>query len=893
MTALIPTIYITNNYLKIREFFLNGRYPNLQNLKDDESSLLITPETNRYIESFEVSFNSEKSEKDILVLQVVDTDGKFEEKLIGFNLNTAKKKVLDKYSETRNQALITNSKLNINAFQTTIANFAVRQSTIYVAFGTGNDFKDWSDPKVFRLVNAKVDISNNGLRRYTLEFAPSIYSIFRPKLLFNLELPNPESEFLFTKSIENVVGRYATDKKNDKETFSEILYHLIKDYIMSITGIPRGNIIGILPDVGVSVSQYGEGIDPNKGEYSLTQKEMGAAGVTFASSRSIPVNWTNNLKAPVGRSQLSPLSAEQEALAKLPETWFYYIEATPLDKTELNPKFPDFYQPLNKINLYIKSKIKTVDNLVLMEENDCKILNFFYQKKLIEDPTQKCIIFGMDRMIHSWLYRDLAPSEETASIDQILNSITNTGTSPEPHLMKPSSTQAIPADPNADYKEYPILTNKTYAKDFLEYISRFRTNSNFSENLELDELAVDAKSKQFYDSFKSETSKLFKLLTIPIFTNNLKNSNVLDIQLLNNENYLAGLNIAVRDNFSRFFLSNINKNLDLLKLGISDLESVRQKTEEVLNDVFNDPQVLNLLQDAATEFLKLRYPELANTGISWPLTVTVFERYELFKKIVLEQLISTFSQKDVPQVVGTIIGYPYYPTNRFKDYFSKNREFFIKLISNPKIQKIFTGYDDLIIKNKGNIDLDAVFISYAKIELGYQAFDLPGLIRLGQKAVRSGVNDPFDPEGSWATEEPTQELAKNRAKLATLYQYSLIISSLFKKQPNDRGGVNFVPRVFGVGEDEIMADLFDALNKFSWKVSIKTLPFFYLSNQRLMAFKPCFLFSKKLNVVGDSKQNELDFFSGMYNIISFKHVINTKEAYSEFILIKRAQNANI
>ena len=249
MTALIPSIYITNDYRNIYEYFLNQKSPNLQNLKDDNSSLFITPQNNRYLESFEISYNLDKADRDSLTLVVIDTDGQFEKKLIGFQLAAEKKAIEENLAEARRK-LISGSKLQINAELNKLVSFSVRQSQIYVAFGAGKDFTEWSEPKVFRLTDSSIDISNNNIRRYTLKFAPSYYSIFRPKLIFNLEKPNPESEFFYTNQMENVIGSVKISKTYD--TLSKIIYGLIKDYLISITGVNPSNIIGIIPELDIN-----------------------------------------------------------------------------------------------------------------------------------------------------------------------------------------------------------------------------------------------------------------------------------------------------------------------------------------------------------------------------------------------------------------------------------------------------------------------------------------------------------------------------------------------------------------------------------------------------------------------------------------------------------------
>jgi len=77
-------------------------------------------------------------------------------------------------------------------------------------------------------------------------------------------------------------------------------------------------------------------------------------------------------------------------------------------------------------------------------------------------------------------------------------------------------------------------------------------------------------------------------------------------------------------------------------------------------------------------------------------------------------------------------------------------------------------------------------------------------------------------------------------------------------------------------------------------IQIKTLPYFNLSDFRTVANKYAILISKK--TVGQITPNnpnlkdlvnQLDFFSGVYNIVGFKHTINPDGMYSEFRLLKK------
>jgi hypothetical protein len=83
------------------------------------------------------------------------------------------------------------------------------------------------------------------------------------------------------------------------------------------------------------------------------------------------------------------------------------------------------------------------------------------------------------------------------------------------------------------------------------------------------------------------------------------------------------------------------------------------------------------------------------------------------------------------------------------------------------------------------------------------------------------------------------------------------------------------------------ADLIQRINKSIIKVNIKTLPFF---NSDIFIGQPCFLYGERNTVVGSKlfkgEGERQSIFTNNYTIISYKHVLNANEAYSEFTLIQ-------
>ena len=107
---------------------------------------------------------------------------------------------------------------------------------------------------------------------------------------------------------------------------------------------------------------------------------------------------------------------------------------------------------------------------------------------------------------------------------------------------------------------------------------------------------------------------------------------------------------------------------------------------------------------------------------------------------------------------------------------------------------------------------------------------------------------------------------------------------LFNRVDTDTGAV-LTPGLYSPGEPAILARAFEYSKRLAVELSIKTLPFFNLSNFETLS-KKCIFLSKRNSVIGTEPADTFDFFSGEYMITGFRHVISTSECYSEFLLNK-------
>jgi len=88
----------------------------------------------------------------------------------------------------------------------------------------------------------------------------------------------------------------------------------------------------------------------------------------------------------------------------------------------------------------------------------------------------------------------------------------------------------------------------------------------------------------------------------------------------------------------------------------------------------------------------------------------------------------------------------------------------------------------------------------------------------------------------------------------------------------------------------VMTDMMENMYRQALQMSIKTLPLFHVSNIHHMS-SPCIVFAQDAPIKQsvDAEKTLLNsFFSGLYKIMGFKHIINTSTATSEFNLVKNA-----
>jgi hypothetical protein len=810
---------------------------------------------------------------------------------------------------------ITNGRVDVKESDLSdIKNYANNWNRLFIAFGTDNILNNWSDVMTFVLNKTTVDISN-GLRRYTFKFFSTNDSIFRPKLRFNFENPNPSREFLYLENIDKLI--VTIDKNDAVDTLENVIYRLVRKYLSTVARTPESNIIGIIPNLGQYVSVRD---DFNPEGFTLQQvtiitqnlkyylKNFGISEANKFKEYDVIASRLKGLKnvnyPPTAFDALNELTSK----SNLSSIDSYVLKCDQQDSS-VNPGFPDFYDALNKIDKGIKSTIKTIDNFIITTETNIKLLSFWKSKGLIKDASiGKCIIFGPEQMISEYLYRNYIPLENAAaSIDQSFNLLQGEFKPSLPIYNNYDSLYSF--DNNKRNNVASILLDNNYGSELLELMSKRKTSSNFFEQINIDELAVNGDSYQerVVELFKTKNG-ILELFEIPVFLNNFTNANVLNIQYANSETYLGGVQVAISNNFNNAYLASIANNANKVNIGGLNLSSVFDEYAKILKTYNLDKQKIKqvLTQQfylAKQQNIKLELDQYNITGGEITgfglMTGVSISPINLLKPNIFTQLINIKPSPKPIKPEGTTLQFfesvfvdflgVVDPVFESKDQMEArlSRELGFKFIDQNTVEVVLKSFqssvglrfDNLIFKNQGNINLDSLLLAYA-------ASNLNGPVKqreLDSTKIKSITGKIFI-EGQGLEISKQEEYFNLANMMFTLFDIRTL--------DDDKGlqnGVVFKPKQFGLSQENIAAELWNALNSQQIKLNIKTLPFFHLATYRLLNFKPCFLFSKQvtpININSTNNSTNLDFFSGLYNIAAIKHVINTRECYSQFMLQK-------
>jgi hypothetical protein len=921
--VLVPNIILTKNYTLIKNLFFNKEIVSIESLETNEKdTFVLSTKNNKYLNAFEYAQTYDNKGLEVVV-RIFDFDGKFELQYLSDGF-------LKKYFRSLLNKASNLSQLNSLA-KAQIAN------KIYLSFGIGYDAKNWADPVSADLSEAYIEIDSSGRRFYTLKFTANNDSpLFRKNVFYNFERVNPEAEFNFLQDTSVSLRVSKTYSGNEKPNADIVLRDLIKLYLARASKTSTNNCILLLPELNSKFQSYYEqkaqpDISAQGGEeYKIyigdeqeknikTSKYLDSFRELFGIIAEVKTNIVSvEVVAPSGNLNgfnksktevLELIDAKQnkslniDSLPSKPfiggnsgdlqfqdfvnnftvETNFSNDPTKPLEKIVLDYNFTPNYNP-------VVPEIPPPVEFLLAQPSPP---NFYTAPPTIKENKEIEWIFTLDinsfigmgtpvksNVLIDW-YRPLNKINEGMNLlqgaqgqnaefivdvesnllqldllrknniientelpciiagdnDCIRNYYHRDGLYLDSDMSPESNTSFGPLKPLADLSLKNQLTSKSYITGLYNLLSRKRNYSAFGEKAILDELSdYNFNTKDTNNKFLNflANNEYLKLTDTPIFMHNLKNSNVLAITVA----------------------ETIIPYLQTLGLGISEAsrsnEVVLQAPSQYQNSLIYYNTKLNF-ENLVNKIIKNYKESLGqrqlftdqNTSID-PFSVDIGQK-------IIEETVQQRFDRD--------LGYQF-TTRTPAKVNPKTTNFLNFLTSNTKATEVV----------RRNI-----------------------LVLLGENIGREPVSN-FRNNGNQNNLIFSDYFDDTQIQQELLILSDYIAAVITAGVDNNQSFFELTKKII-VGEnssESLKARIFRHLyEKMGVVISVRTLPFFWLCGPRIinkeaivLSKKPPALISPKNDQVTDIS-DLFDNFSGVHNIIGVKHIINTTECYSEFVLARK------
>lgn len=883
-----PNIVLTNNRELIEKFFFKGENVNQYKPSFNDKDFITLSQNNKYLKSLTYQFGYEKGAKTNLVLELIDVDNKLEEsfwdaKIIRDLINRALK------IETQNF-------LFDSAADDVVKSKIEGINTIYFGFGIGDNLREWAGPLIAKLVSAETLITGNGIRGYKFQFQSFISYLNRPS--GDLEHSPDDNVIDLSFATPNFIAKATRDIKDDLYSidFTKNLNALLFDFVSKAIRPEEGpsNVLTLIPDINeamytkiLNLTDAKKKAIGNFKKNSLFETEtldfeFGVGNVQvpvkvrrgprFSTGSKVVDTVIDFFKEQTGDYLLDPeekakLEAEDKKIVEeylLSKRDYIYSESVRdvfhLFKFNVNLKFnvtqviKEIANPLitGKENLYADIRKESLSEKYLHVKNSNLFsIEMYTDKYDLDNPERKfprwsvpirnfeeglrqlgfpgkIIIFEESnmRILKVWKSLGLIASDKYPCVvvghDGMLKDYLYCNEMNISQVTDYKSKLPIHRD---DAKKL----GERYRLKILDLLYIKKSDSSFGENSQeafnADEFSINTDPTE---SIKLNGLKklidFVKLNDTPIFTNNTKNSNLLGLSIENNNSYWTANVFKVLNKKSNLYLAQQKDNI--LKLISDSLGKDFKYVEELIQNLNKQ------IKEAA-----VNYPDLTP------------EQLEA-KKLELK--------KEIEQIKSNIV------TTKLDADKRDNTEF-IGFNLNVETPDVFSNNTSGPYNKKNAIET----INIANSQLmNLKVIELVSKINYFRDA---DYRIPL-------------------SRIPSLVEFLIKMNSIDPAKVKQQ--IEIVPGHRGPDNVNIQQELFDLAYKTSINLNIKALPFFHISHT-FSINKPALVLSKKLTTIGlnqtsptTGNSNIYDYFSGLYRIFGFRHVISTNECYSEFNLVK-------
>lgn len=938
MTIFTPNIVITKSYDFMNKFMAGDYLSNLSTA-DLNDTIVFLGKQNRFVYSLDYSFNFGQSDSN-LIIKVVDVDGSFENDFLNETfyeklMHTNMEKYL-KFSKTASE------------FQEYFASILDSRLKLYVTFGVGDDLVNWADPITCTLVGADIDVANNGLRNYTYKFAPLPNAFFTPPPAKDDDDPNINNLFDFganAVSIEHSVfdlGDINTNLRSLLKGFMSKAVNVNQGNIIvllpEITDLMiknnfKGKTIQV-SDRGAAAAGQTKFIDVIEEEYvsifKVIFKEKNPSptvtlfkGIDFKKAKtSVSDYFLENEKK--NRQKAEKYKKELDQLNKT-STRQVSVEQTTTGSTKLVDKSLQIAKELKYVRSEINKILPKLDSLSIQDpeysEYNQKYEELLKKEKELNDLQESVKTANIDaelekRNLQGNLQGKIIGNKLKAGLNSFANTIANNLPSNIPKLQfqVPDSYKLTirssifrgnysKLTPTPDVRQAitDVFTGiNNLHKGGEGYVTEciaFETNLRWLKFFKEFGLIEDEKSPCLVIGDRQLVLDYLYCNQTPINDiNKIVPTNTLDskdpaYKILTSNEYKQGIIDIVRrkkisSSFGEtLFIDELSLENDVTRKAVSELKSKALEADiPIFINNFRNANVLSYSLKNTENYLSVTTQSVRDNRLKYlygqlddPTVTKILEKYG----------ISTAS--NAPTQTGILS-----PVQLAEIYFNNTLSNLNKNVKDVRYQKIpksdISGLSELMFSNKQSSVWDFTDTPSRKlIAEQFGVFDQNiGEDKPIDKSIFKGLILTNSSDSVSYLNLAMQAYLRDNVKgikgedLAAVAEFIILLNA--SNDANDMGSISFSPGLNLPGNKFILSRINEYAKRFSVEMSVKTLPYFHLSELRTIN-KPALFFSKRISPINNSI-DQFDFFSGEYRITGFRHVITTSECYSEFMLTK-------
>ena len=841
VNSTTANVFITTSREVIEEFLnLKGKkikpkkYFELLSENDKRRSIIAGPEFNSNLIELEHTWNMGGGGH-VVTLKMIENGQNFESQFVS----------KDVYPEIFNSIVKQKQKLNQNflnlekPFEDELLDTASKE--IYFCYGVGDRVSNWAGPFVMTFTKGEIKISDEGTKEITLQFRGE-----RGKLLRNeIEGGSADVTYQLINKYENIFSNQkivynktvSVSGLNNSNKFgflrTEVINRKIKNLITSyLTGIVNdassneinSNIIVLLPKISL-VTKYlvDEYIKSNT---YVTAAELREQAIKSNDIRAIEFDKRLTRVEKSYANNNYTLDEIQNA-----EIWLGSFRTTTREK-EFGVKLvkPDINNWDN--SLYVRANLKEIyDKLELHP-----IVNQlgFECKSVYDKVVQQTNAGGGPKIPNPDVQQDAVSQAKnnlfTFFINLSLGDVKDTSTEITPDFYVP-----LQKFNEAMKSHYQNILNISY-KPVL-----------FIEN-DMNILKLWKKYKFISDDTKpafifGDDALIGDLLYLSdTYSEVDTQENTYPTEKISEDDYKLFFDKQYRsDYYSEFkyqkrnssFGENVFTN-DELALNEQAFNALTLLDIPIFRFNISNPNVMSVSLQNNLAYKSVLDMGYRNSAISRVLDANKVNITESIDKKILNFEPYTLDRNNVSSIIGTTTTTPYVPPTR-----------------NIPEEQVLKDLEELI---RLQIALDT----------NWQ----------GKKA-----QDKFNEINSAITEY--YKVSKTSKEIQDRNEQTALALALFNKFDNS----SFVPYVETLNSRQKLnfeLQLYNRLSELVLQINIKTLPFFSISGNRHLG--KCYFIGME-NMIGNKKKKP-SIFNGLYYILGYRHVISTKEIYSEFQLSK-------